>query len=270
VNNSAVAGDVLANKASSTTGGLGTSGAGVLGQNAGARATFGDVGAFASVGIKGDYLDGVYPRVMSWAIFQDTLTFASLSGTPAYLEIEVGIDGSGAATNFSYWRSSSVIALNNSATIQFIADCGQALQTSDPCGADLSLSHQYGGGPTTNEFVPDFSLTRTLLIPWAWVAPSYNQIVLYSDFNVDAQIGQKFPMIDAVASAHYFTSSKIGGFRVLDANLVDLGVQFSSESGHDYTQPLTTSPVPEPSSWIGMASGAACVLLLKLRSKEAK
>ena len=66
-------------------------------------------------------------------------------------------------------------------------------------------------------------------------------------------------------SVNYLNSSKIGSFRLLDANLAPLVATFTSDSSYDYTQPIGQSEVPEPGSFGLLICGL--VVLSRLRCK---
>jgi len=69
------------------------------------------------------------------------------------------------------------------------------------------------------------------------------------------------------ASANYFNSSHLGGFRLLDASMNLLDATFRSESGYDYTRAVPGADVPEPATFGMLTAGAFVFGMVRLRRR---
>jgi hypothetical protein len=72
------------------------------------------------------------------------------------------------------------------------------------------------------------------------------------------------------ASVDAFHSARVGGLRILDSDLNPIaGAIATSESGCDYTRPISDASVPEPGTFALLALPLAALLALRQRSPAA-
>jgi hypothetical protein len=209
------------------------------------RAGFGNLGlSFYTNGICNDY-PLCFQVGGGGTVSADSVDGIFVAGatTSDFLKLNLVVDGSVATSGYlqdgGYPTASAFYLLDAlGATIyEAPASCGNPLFT---CGSATNVN-------------------TTLLIPLGYYDGSSVYTVL--DQQLFAQFGcTAAPGYPCAVSGDFANTAEIGGATVVDANgdLVT-GAVISSGSGYDYTQPLTTSPVPEPASVGLLMSG---ILLL--------
>jgi hypothetical protein len=228
------------------------------------KATFGYLGvAFAASdycsGIPGDqcgYVDGLL-RVTS----HDYLTFSGINeGT---LAMDFLFEG-----NVGGLSPSFLLGLMEYAVFG-AGDAQLRISLADPQVIDAVHS---GFGVSAESLTPIvgspdyfYYLRGTALVPFAGGSLTLSQSLL-GQWNCNGATGCWVGM-------DFLHSARVGSARILDVdgNVVS-GATFASESGYDYTRPISDpdSSVPEPSYSIGVASGLIFLGAVRYRRRRAR
>jgi hypothetical protein len=181
------------------------------------------------------------------AFSDDSLTIGGVSsGT---LQLSYLVDGT-----LTYDGSN----LNNAVFAEFVLNQGALV---DYAGLNASGSTVENGSLT-----PDGSLANT----WDYSASGTVDLAIV---NGEVSLGSQLEGyvsctsgLSCTQSVNFLNTALLGGAVVLDSNgNVVQGATITSQSGHDYTQPLTPGPVPEPASWLLLASVLAVAFAFRHR-----
>ena len=137
----------------------------------------------------------------------------------------------------------------------------------------LGSAQAAGGGGSSfgGSLTPDSSHSNT----WDYFASGTVDVAISNGFasifqelfghaNCSSGQGQS-----CTESVNFLNTALIGGAVVLDSNgNVVQGATITSGSGHDYTQPLTPAAVPEPASWLLLATVLAAVFAFRHRHSK--
>lgn len=233
-------------------------GGGTFSHSAAGRAAFGNLGASISMSAGGIFLGNPVGNGWVQAEFGDTVSYSAVSGTPEYLQVDLHVDGVGSASSASRW-SISAQTIFGGAVFSFSSQCSYPNFVSPlECSGQVGLNPSNSGTPVFQ--TAGQSSIQTWNIPLTWIQPSGNSFALSSSLGPAVQLWQNGNIgPSSFTQSNYLNSSLVGGFRLLDANLAPLDAQFTSQSGHDYSQPL--SAVPEPGSIMLLSCGMVAIWL---------